>query len=184
MHSRGRALLIFGLALIGLLLVSALLYQIGMDRFEGKPRDFWSALEWAGETITTTGYGKDAGWSHPLMVVFVIAVQFAGVLLVFLLLPIVLLPFLEARFEVRLPRRFEKAVDHVVIYRHGPAVETLLEQLDLKHVPHVVIEQDEAIARSLLEKGRTVVWCPEGADPLAAVPLETRGAGRPRPCAG
>jgi len=173
MSSRGRPLLILAAALLGLLVLSALLYQVGMDELEGKPRDFWAALEWAGETLTTTGYGRDAGWTHPVMVLFVIAVQFAGVLVVFLLLPIVLLPFLEQRFEVRLPRKLEKAADHIVIYRHGPAVETLLDQLDQKDVPYVVIEEDESVARSLLERGRKVVWCPqEGADPLAAVPLE------------
>jgi Trk K+ transport system NAD-binding subunit len=171
MHSRGRPLLILAAGLLALLLLSALLYQLGMGHLEGKPRDFWAALEWAGETLTTTGYGKDAGWTHPLMVLFVVGVQFAGVLLVFLLLPIVLLPFLEQRFEARLPRSFEKAAGHVVIYRYGPAVESLLEQLDQKNVPYVVIEEDEAVARSLVERGINVVWCPERADPLAAVPL-------------
>jgi len=171
MRSRTGPLLYLGMGLLGLLVLSALLYQLGMSELEGKPRDFWAALEWAGETLTTTGYGKDAGWSHPVMVVFVIAVQLAGVLFVFLLLPIVLLPFLEQRFEVRLPRSFAKTAGRVVIYRYGPAVETLLEQLDQKHVRSVVIEEDEATARSLLERGRAVVWCPETADSLAAVPL-------------
>lgn len=171
MPSRSRPLLILAAALLLLLVVSALLYQVGMGELEGKPRNFWAALEWAGETLTTTGYGRDTGWTHPVMVLFVIAVQFAGVLVIFMLLPIVLLPFLEQRFEVRLPRRFEKAAGRIVIYRHGPAVETLLEQLDQKNVPYVVIEEDEGVARSLLERGCTVVWCPEGEDPLAAVPL-------------
>lgn len=172
MSTRSRPLLILAGAVLVLMVASAFLYQAGMGHLEGKPRDFWSALEWAGETLTTTGYGKDAGWTHPAMVVFVIAVQFAGVLLVFLLLPIVLLPFLEQRFEVRLPRSIEKLDGHVVIYRHGPAVETLLEQLDQKNVPYLVIEEEETVARSLLEKGRSVVWCTEGADPLAGVPME------------
>jgi len=164
---RTRPLLILMGALGALLVVSALLYQLGMAHLEGTPRDFWTALEWAGETLTTTGYGKDSGWTHPVMVVFVIAVQFAGVFLVFLLLPIVLLPFLEQRFEVRLPRTVEKLDGHVVIYRYGPAVETLLDQLDQEHVPYLVIEEDEAVARSLVEEGHSVVWCSEGADPLA-----------------
>lgn len=94
-------LLVLGLALM--IVVSTLLYMWGMAALEGKPRNFWQSLEWAGETLSTTGYGADAGWRHPAMVLFVVAVQFIGVFIVFLIIPIYLIPFLEERFEVRLP---------------------------------------------------------------------------------
>jgi len=134
---RTRPLLILMGALGALLVVSALLYQLGMAHLEGTPRDFWTALEWAGETLTTTGYGKDSGWTHPVMVVFVIAVQFAGVLLVFLLLPIVLLPFLEQRFEVRLPRTVEKLDDPALVKQAA----LLLEQENAR-LKKLVAERD------------------------------------------
>ena len=143
-----------------------------MNTLENTPRDFWASLAWAGETLTTTGYGHDETWKHPVMVLFVIAVQFIGVFLVFLIVPIVLLPFLEKRFEARLPRIATQVGGHVVIYRHGPAVETLIEHLDQKRVPYTIIEEDEPVARMLLEKGRAVVYCPEETDPLRCVPLE------------
>lgn len=41
-------------------------------------------LEWAAESLTTTGYGRDTVWTHPVMAVYVIAVQFLGLFLVFL----------------------------------------------------------------------------------------------------
>lgn len=90
--SRRLALLVIGLLLF--VIVTAFLYQLGMARLEGKPRTFWQAFEWAGETLSTTGYGADAKWSHPLMVILVVAVQFVGVFLVFLIIPIYLVPFL------------------------------------------------------------------------------------------
>ena len=43
-----------------------------------------------------------------------IVVQFAGVFLVFLVFPIYLIPFLEERFEARLPREIEAKSGHVV----------------------------------------------------------------------
>ena len=70
-----------------------------MAELEDKPRDFWQSLAWAAETLSTTGYGADARWSHPAMVVLVAAVQFAGVFFVFLIFPIYLIPFLEERFQ-------------------------------------------------------------------------------------
>ena len=39
--------------------------------------------------------------------------------------------------------------DAVVIYRYGPAVETLIDELSSRHRPLVVIEEDEATARPL-----------------------------------
>jgi Trk K+ transport system NAD-binding subunit len=129
--------------------------MLGMSWLEGHPRSFWDSLEWAAESLTTTGYGADSHWSHPLMVLFVVAVQFAGVFLVFLLVPIYLIPFLEERFEARLPLEVEgDLAGHVVIYRFGPAVESLLGELAGARVPSLVLEPDEATARRLFELGQ------------------------------
>src|SRR5690348_16142557 len=113
--SRRLTLLVFGL--IALVVVTALLYQLGMARLEGKSRSFWDAFAWAGETLSTTGYGADSKWSHPAMVILVVAVQFVGVFLVFLIIPIYLVPFLEERFEEKVPRTASpKLHDHVIVY--------------------------------------------------------------------
>jgi hypothetical protein len=65
--SHKRLLLLLG-TLLALLVVTAVLYMIGMQYFEGKPRGFWQAPGWAGESLSTTGYGADASWRHPAMV--------------------------------------------------------------------------------------------------------------------
>lgn len=130
----------------------------GMTELEGKPRDFWQSLEWAGETLSTTGYGADSRWNHPAMVLLVVAVQFVGVFIVFLVFPIYLIPFLEERFQTRLPHEADKNLTgHVVIYRYGPAVETLLEELAGAGVPSLVLEGNEDVARRLVESGKKVV---------------------------
>ena len=141
-----------------LLLVTALLYMLGMNYLEGKPRGFWEALEWAGATLSTTGYGADSSWRHPLMVVYVVLVAFIGILLVFLVLPIYLIPFLEERFETRLPRESRDVKDHVVIFHHGPAVASLLEELERAGVITLVVEEDEAVARKLVERKHRVIY--------------------------
>ena len=146
------------LGLLLTVLASSFLYMWGMSALEGKPRTFWQSLEWAGETLSTTGYGADSGWRHPVMVVLVVAVQFLGVFLVFLIFPIYLIPFLEERFETRLPQEVAKDLEgHVVVYRYGPAVETLLEELAGADVPTLVLEQDDSVARRLFESGVRIV---------------------------
>src|SRR5258706_15195456 len=157
MHRSTRRLLWLVAGLLLFLIASALLYQAGMARLEGKPRTFWDSFEWAAETLSTTGYGADSHWRDPAMVVLVVVVQFAGVFLVFLIVPIFLVPFLEERFERRVPRIAPKMANHVVVYRYGPAVETLLQRLKAHDVPSLVVEPDEANARAVLERQRRAV---------------------------
>ncbi|MEO1366388.1 MAG: NAD-binding protein, partial [Acidobacteriota bacterium] len=72
--------------------------------------------------------------------------------LVYMLVPLILLPMLEARFEQRLPRKTRRPLrNHVVILRHGAAVETLIEELVDADLPQVLIENDDGRARDLLE---------------------------------
>jgi Trk K+ transport system NAD-binding subunit len=152
-----RRLLTLVLSLPVLLLVLALLYQAGMRHLEGVPRTLLDGLEWAAESLTTTGYGRDTVWTHPVMGFYVIAVQFLGLFLVFLVFPVFVIPFFEERFEARLPRRLSDLKGQVLIYRYGPAVTTLLRELDQAKVPVTVFEEDEPTARRLRERGRTVV---------------------------
>ncbi len=157
MGARNRFLIL--LCLLPVLLLAATgIYMLGMALLEDDPRGFWSALEFAAETITTTGYGSDTGWTHPAMVLFVVGLQFLGVALIYVVVPIYLLKFLEERFEARLPRQAPKMRDHVVIYRYGPAVETLCDELAESGVPLVVVETSRETARSLRDHRIPVVY--------------------------
>jgi len=152
-----RRLLLMLMTLPVTLFVLAVLYQLGMDHLEGQSRSLLEGLIWAAETLTTTGYGRDTAWSHPVMAAFVIAVQFLGVFMAFLAFPIFIIPFFEERFEARLPTRLTSLKGQVLIYRFGPAVTTLLSELDQARVPVTIFEEDEPTARRLRERGRTVV---------------------------
>lgn len=153
-----RRLLNLLLALPVLLVVLGLLYQLGMLYLEGQQRTLGDSIQWASETLTTTGYGRDAQWSSPVMVAFVVLVQFSGTMLVFLVFPIFLIPFFEERFEARLSRVLPPMAGQVLIYRFGPAVTSLLDLLDHEGVKAVIFEEDEATARRLRERGRQVVF--------------------------
>ena len=43
-----------------LVVVLGTLYMLGMTYLEGSPRSFLRSIEWASESITTTGYGADS----------------------------------------------------------------------------------------------------------------------------
>jgi len=145
-------------ALVVILLVLATLYLLGMEHLEGKPRTFWQALQFAAGTTSTTGYGVETSWTHPVMVVFVVIAQFLGVTFMFMVLPIFLIPFLEERFETKLPNEMSEATDHVVIFDYGPTVATLITELTQEGVATVIIDEDEAEARHLHAQGHQVIY--------------------------
>ena len=152
-----KRLLAMVVGLTVLLMVSAVLYMLGMAFLEGQERGFWRSLEFAAETLSTTGYGADETWQSPVMTIFVILLQFLGVFLIFLIFPVYLIPFLEERFEVRLPKELPELSDHVIIYRYGPGVVTLLDELASAGVDTLIIEPDESQARRLIEQGHRVL---------------------------
>ncbi len=159
------------LALLALLPLSVLvlgtLYMLGMDHLEGSPRTFLQGLQWASETITNTGYGADNHWNHPVMALFVIVTPFIGQFLVFLIFPILMLPYFEAKFEVRLQHELPPMVGKVLFYRYGPAIESLLVEFDGANSPFVIFEEDMQLARSLHDRGYNVVFGKLAEDPGA-----------------
>jgi len=166
---RSRRLLLL-LASVGVyLIIVSLLYQFGMGYFEGKPRSLLQSIEWAADTFTTTGYGRDTHWSHPFMIGLVMLVQFSGMVAAPLIIALFVLPFFAERFEQRLPRAADaKLAEHVIVYRYGPAVEMLLQRLHERHVPTLVAETDETQARNALERGQPVVFSRSDDDILDA----------------
>ena len=156
-------------ALITFVLVSAVLYDAGMNRLEHRPRSFTQALEWAVGTVSTTGYGGDTAWFHPAMVLLVIVVQLISIFFVPIIIVLYLIPFLAERFEQRVPRMAgDKLANHVIVFRYGPAVETLLQRLGSANVPSLVVELDEASARGVMEAGQPVVFSRSEEDALEA----------------
>ncbi len=52
-----RVLMLLALIPTAVLILGTL--YTGMDYLEGSPRTFLQSLQWAAETLTTTGYGRD-----------------------------------------------------------------------------------------------------------------------------
>ena len=152
-----RRLLVLLALLPAAVLVLGTMYMLGMEHLEGAPRTFLQSLEWASETLTTTGYGADARWNHPLMVLLVMLTQFMGMFLVFLIFPVYVLPYFEERFEARLPRKLPLMAGRVLFYRYGPAIDSLLEEFQRVGSPFVIFEEDMAFARGLRDRHYPVV---------------------------
>ncbi|MBL8425362.1 MAG: Trk K+ transport system NAD-binding subunit [Candidatus Accumulibacter regalis] len=140
------------------ILAGGLLYMFLMTHLENSPRDFWTSVEWAAETLTTTGYGHDSHWTHPAMILFVIFFELVGMSFYVLIFPVFFLPYFEERFEQRLPGNLPEMNGRVLIHRYGPAVDSLVEELRRVGTAFVILEQDERQARRLRDRGYDVVF--------------------------
>lgn len=145
-------------SLVLMLIIAAVLYMLGMRHLEGQERTFWASLEWAAETLTTTGYGSDSSWSHPLMIILVASVQFFGLMVTLAVVPLVLIPWFESRFEARLPQTLPDLDEFVLVYRWGPAVSSLVRDMARQSIPVVILEENESRARWLRDQRHTVVY--------------------------
>lgn len=152
-----RLLLLFGMLLVTLVL-AATGYKLGMRHFEGQERSYWDSLGWASETLTTTGYGHDNHWQSPWMILYVASIQFFGLMVTLSIVPIILIPWFESRFEARLAQALPDLHDFVLIYRWGPAVSSLAQDMQRQKIPAVILEENESRARSLRDSGHEVVF--------------------------
>lgn len=147
------------LLLAGVMLGFAVAYHFGMVVYEGeKSRSFLRSLQMVVETFTTTGYGADAGWESPQMLVLVMLMDITGVALIFIALPVLVVPLFEEAISVSVPTEVETDVsDHVIICGYTPRVETLIAELESWGVDHVIVEPGRDRAAELYETGHTVI---------------------------
>lgn len=157
MRRSTRRLLVLLSVVPALLFIFAFLYQQGMRYFEGEERTFGQAIEFISESLTTTGYGADNRWHSGWMQAFVVIVQFTGLAITILIFPVFVVPFIEERFEARLPTTLPDLKNAILVYGWGPAVAPLVERLESLDVPVVILEEDLAVARRLHDRGHKVV---------------------------
>jgi Trk K+ transport system NAD-binding subunit len=112
------------------------------------------------------------------MNVFVIVMNVTGVVAIFLALPVLLFPALEAALSTTVPVAVDDdRSDHVVVCSsYSPRVEALVSELDARGVDSVVVESDRATATERYETGHDVVH----ADPDSFDGLERAGLPRAR----
>jgi Trk K+ transport system NAD-binding subunit len=156
--SRRDRLIVYYLFGLGtLVVVYAGVYNTLMAGLEGVEQSFFASLEFVIQTMTTTGYGQDAGlWSHPLTYLFVSLTQISGIGIGFFTLRLIIIPLFTSA-EVNLDDRLTPKQDHVVIceYRRDSAV--LLDELRELDIEYVLISSSEENARELSDAGYSVI---------------------------
>jgi len=152
MSRQGRRVLAYAGLLAAVAATYTVAFKHGMAFFEREELTYVQALQFVAQTFTTTGYGEFAPWSSTVMLLVVILMQVSGVFLIFLTLPLFVVPWIEDRLEVE-PLRSVDLEGHVVICGFGARDETLAAELDAQGVEYVVLTDDRDAALSLYEDG-------------------------------
>lgn len=164
-----RRLLLFLVGVAALMLAYAALYRWGMATFEGISVSYVDALHVVVETFTTTGYGEDAAqWTTDAMKLITIPMMLSGVTAIFLTLPLFVVPLVEEALRTAPPTATART-DHVIICSFTSRGDTLVEELESRGVPYVVVESDRETAQRLDAEAYEVVHGnPESVDTLEA----------------
>ena len=118
-----------------------------------------NGIYWIASTVTTVGYG-DVVFKSILGKIFSVFVQFSGIPLVFgLLFTWILIPWMEKTVKPAMPVKVsEKLKDHIMICGYNKLVETLIEELQEKNVPYIIIEDDDKLVRTLIRRNIACIF--------------------------
>jgi len=168
----------YSAALVGVMLVYAVLYHHGMRIFEGEQHSFLHSLQIVVETFTTTGFGSDAPWETAEMNALVILMDLTGVALIFMALPVLAFPLFEEALSTTVPTSVDDDLsDHVVVCTYTSRADALVDELESRGVDYVVVEPDREQATELYEDDYRVVHAdPESVEGLESVRLSAAHA--------
>jgi len=149
------ALLRFLLAVITIVTLDTVLFQVVMERFEGQSHSWITGVYWTLTTMTTLGLG-DIVFVSDTGRLFTSFVLVSGIVLFLVLLPFAFIryfyaPWLETR---RVPARM---AGHVVVTSFDNIALPLIEKLELHGISYYVVEPDALRASQMDGDGVSVV---------------------------
>lgn len=158
---------------LGILVVYSLVYQWGMATFEGEQRTVLQSAQTVVEILTTAGFGGDADdWTTGAMALIVIGMNLTGVLLVFLALPLFVVPLFQRALATQ-PAESTDLTDHVIICSHTEREDVLRNELEAAGVPYVFIESNPETVTELTGDGiEAIVGDPEQEQTLQAANID------------
>ena len=142
-------------------LFSTLFHEL-MDR-EGRSYSWTTGVYWTLTTMTTLGFGditfeSDAGRIFSV-VVLLSGSTFLLVMLPFVFIQFVFVPWMNERDRRRAPRSVPASMEgHLILTAVGPVEAALVERAQQANVPYVVLVDDVEVAGRVHDEGRRVMF--------------------------
>lgn len=164
------------LIVAGIVVGYTLLYQWAMGTYADQSISFLHSLRIVIESLTTAGFGGDTDyWTTTPLHVIVILMNISGVFLVFLALPLFVVPLFREVVKPRAPRT-SSLEDHVIICGYSMQDEILRAELEAVDIPYLYIDEDEDLVVNLNDRGINAML----GDPEESMTLEDANVGDAR----
>jgi voltage-gated potassium channel len=144
------------------IIVYTILFHHFYPIWEGGSVTWIGALLFVLETITTTGYGDMLPFESEATALLAILMMLSGIVMVFMVVPLLLAPYITSLILATPPRRIRHEVTgHVIIVGFSEFVRSIVESLAISDIDVVIVVDDEETARDLdvRYRGRVyVIW--------------------------
>jgi K+ transport systems, NAD-binding component len=138
------------------------LFHYAYPILENKPISWPTAVLFVLETVTTTGYGELLPFTNQITIVIAIIMMVTGIILIFMIIPLLLIPYLSSMLHTTAPRRTPHELErHVVIVGHGELTKSLIESLMISDLSLLMVVDDDQTAKSFAQrfgKRAYVIW--------------------------
>jgi voltage-gated potassium channel len=129
---------------------------------ENKPLSWSQALLFVVESMTTVGYGWLLPFTNDITRLVAIQIMLSGVIMIFVVIPLLLAPFLSILLAPAPPRRTPHRLSgHTVIMGYDELTSSVIESLSVSDHDIVIIEQDKGKALEIATQYRKrayVIW--------------------------
>ena len=167
-NSPGIQIAIYFLAFGLLIALYTYIFHMFYPVLENKPISWVPALLFVVDTMTTVGYGDLLPFSNDLTMLLAIQIMISGVIMIFIVVPLILAPFLTTLLAPTPPKKTPHVLyGHTVVFGYDQLTHSVVDSLMISDHDIVIIEQDKATALDIATRYRRrayVIWG-EYADP-------------------
>jgi voltage-gated potassium channel len=161
-NSPGIQISIYFLAFSLLVGVNTYIFYSYYPLLESKPLSWTEALMFVVESMTTVGYGWLLPFSNDITRFLAIQFMLSGVIMIFVVIPLILAPFLTSLLAPAPPRRLPHRLSgHTVVMGYDELTVSVIDSLSISDHDMVIIEQDKAKALEIATQYRRrayVIW--------------------------
>ncbi|MFZ5817075.1 MAG: potassium channel family protein [Bacillota bacterium] len=126
--------------------------------YEGRSLNFFQALLFVMETLTTTGYGEQVPFSSNLTVLWAVLLMVTGFIQISVWLTSIASTWVQTHLQTLPPRRAPAGMkEHVIICGAGPVGEFLAQELRQAGLAYVLVDDRRRVLEGQMRQGLTVV---------------------------
>lgn len=142
--------------------VNTYLFYSYYPLLESKPLSWTEALMFVVESMATVGYGELLPFKNDITRFLAIQFMLSGVIMIFVVIPLILAPFLTSLLAPAPPRRLPHLLSgHTVVMGYDELTSSVIDSLTISDHDIVIIEQDKAKALEIATHYRRrayVIW--------------------------